>query len=90
HFVGRDRMSVMVFENVRRDPQAAVEAVWRRLGLDPVTLQETDRPSRSSSKAAWDPPEGLEESLRVLYRPQLQRLVDDWGLDLSAWRSTAG
>ena len=90
HFVGRERMTVMVYEQVRRDPQAAVDQVWRRLGLQPVALQETDRPSRSSSTVSWDPPEGLEESLRVLYRPQLQRLVDDWGLDLSDWRSVTG
>ncbi len=90
HFVGRERITVMVYEQVRRDPQSAVDRVWRRLGLEPVALQETDRPSKSSSTVSWDPPEGLEESLRVLYRPQLQRLVDDWGLDLSDWRSVAG
>ncbi len=90
HFVGRERMTVMVYEQVRRDPQAAVDRVWGRLGVEPVGLQETDRPSRSSSTVSWDPPEGLEESLRVLYRPQLHRLVDDWGLDVSDWRSVAG
>ncbi len=90
HFVGRERMMVMVYEQVRRAPQSAVDGVWQRLGLDPVPLQEVSRPSRSSSTASWEPPEGLEESLRVLYGPQLDRLVDDWGLDLSEWRSVAG
>ncbi len=90
HFVGRDRMVVMVYEQVRRDAQAAVDAVWARLGLGPVALQEVSRPSRSSSQVEWEPPEGLEESLRVLYEPQLQRLRDDWGLDLSGWRSVGG
>ncbi len=90
HFVGRERMVVMVYEQIRRDPQAAVDAVWRGLGLEPVPLQEVGRPSRSSSKAAWEPPEGLEESLRVLYGPQLGRLREGWGLDLSDWRSVAG
>jgi hypothetical protein len=33
----------------------------------------------------WEPPAGLVESLEVLYRPQVGRLADDWGLDLSAW-----
>jgi hypothetical protein len=90
HFVGAERMTVLVYENVRRDPQAAVDAVWRGLGLDSVVLQEVDRPSRSSSHATWEPPEGLEESLRVLYRPQVQRLADEWGLDVSAWPTAAG
>lgn len=90
HFVGRERMMVMVYEDVRRDPQAAVDAVWRRIGVEPVALAEVARPSRSSSKADWSPPEGLEESLRVLYRPQARRLVDDWGLDVSSWRTLDG
>jgi hypothetical protein len=85
HHVGRERLVVMVYESVRRAPQAAVDAVWTRLGLSPVGLTDVDRPSRSSSHAGWEPPEGLVESLEVLYRPQVGRLVDDWGLDLSAW-----
>jgi hypothetical protein len=90
HFLGRERMMVMVYEDVRREPQAWVDRVWQQLGVEPVGLRETERPSRSSSTTTWHPPEGLEESLRVLYRPQLRRLVDDWGLDVSGWRTTAG
>ncbi|WP_426244637.1 sulfotransferase family protein [Nocardioides sp. LHG3406-4] len=83
--VGRDRMVVMVYEDVRRRPQAAVDSVWAGLGLSPVPLTDVDRPSRSSSHATWAAPEGLVESLGVLYRPQLSRLERDWGLDLSSW-----
>ena len=83
--VGRERMVVMVYEQVRRDPQAAVDGLWSRLGLPAVPLTDVDRPSRSSSHASWTPPEGLVESLRVLYRPQVARLEHDWGLDLSGW-----
>jgi hypothetical protein len=54
-----------------------------------VPLQEVDRPSRSSSHASWEPPEGLVESLRVLYRPQAQRLAEEWGLDVSTWPTAA-
>ena len=86
--VGRDRMVVMVYEQVRRAPQAAVDQVWRRLGLDPVPLARVDEASGSSSRAGWEWPEGLEESLRVLYRPQLARLESEWGLDLSDWTAT--
>ena len=85
HHVGRERMVVMVYESVRRDPQAAVDAVWRRLGLEAVVLHDVDRPSRSSSQADWTPQVGLVESLQTLYRPQVSRLSDEWGLDLSDW-----
>jgi hypothetical protein len=87
HFVGRDRMVVMVFEQIRRDPQPAVDQVWRRLGLEPVPLAEVGRPSKTSSHVEWTPPDGLEESLSVLYAPQTRRLVEEWGLDLSGWRT---
>ena len=86
--VGRDRMVVMVYEQVRRDPQPVVDAVWRRLGLEPVPLAGVDEASGSSSRAGWEWPEGLRESLQVMYRPQLARLEADWGLDLSEWTAT--
>lgn len=85
HHVGRSRLHVMVYEAVRADPQRAVDEVWARLGARPVPLRDVDRPSRSSSHASWAPPEGLLESLQVLYRPQVRRLADDWGLDVSLW-----
>lgn len=85
HHVGRARMKVMVYESVRNAPQAAVDAVWSDLGLAPVPLTDVDRPSRSSSQASWTPPDGLLETLEVAYRPQVRRLVEDWGLDVSSW-----
>jgi hypothetical protein len=83
HHVGRDRMRVMVYETVRADPQAYADEVWRSLGLDPVPLRDVDSASGSSSRADWGWPEGLKESLEVLYAPQVSRLADEWGLDLS-------
>lgn len=85
HHVGRDRLVVMVYEDVRQTPQPAVDAVWRWLGHDPVGLQNVDRPSRSSSQVEWQPPAGLVESLTAMYRPQASRLRDEWGLDLRSW-----
>lgn len=85
--VGRDRMHVMVYESVRTDPQAAVDVLWRRLGLDPVPLSGSDEPSRSSSREDWEWLPGLRETLAHLYRPQAERLTRDWGLDVSSWRS---
>jgi hypothetical protein len=89
HFVGRDRLKVMVYEQARTEPQAAVDLVWRDLGLEPVPLQHSERPSPTTSRASWDWPEGTREMLQVLYSPQARRLVDDWGLDLTAWVSLA-
>ena len=86
--VGRERMVVMVFEQVRRSPRESVEDVWRLLGLDPVPLVGVDEASGSTSRAAWEWPEGLKESLQVMYRPQLARLESDWDLDVSDWTST--
>lgn len=86
--VGRDRLRVMVYEQVRRDPQAAVDAVWRHLGVEPVALHDVARASGSSSRAGWDWPDGLRETLQVLYRPQVARLESDWGLDVSDWTAT--
>ena len=83
--VGRGRLHVMVFEQVRLDAQGAVDEVWGKLGVEPVPLQEVARESSSSSKADWDWPEGLRETLQVLYRPQAERLAREWGLDVSAW-----
>lgn len=83
--IGRERLHVMVYEVVRTDPQAAVDGVWRMLGLAPVPLSEVARESSSSSRADWDWTPGLKESLQVMYRPQAERLERDWGLDVSAW-----
>jgi hypothetical protein len=90
-FVGRDRLHVMVYEQVRADPQAYVDDVWRELGLAPVPLGDVEEPSRSSSAvdATWAWPEGTREALQVLYRPQARRLARDWGLDVRAWESLA-
>lgn len=86
HHVGRERMRVMVYETVRADPQAYADAVWASLGLGSVPLSGVESASGSSSRADWDWPEGLKESLEVLYAPQVSRLADEWGLDLSVWQ----
>lgn len=90
HHFGPERMMVMVFEEVRTNPQLAVEAVWSRLGLAPVVLTGVDDPSSSSSKASWEPPDGLLDSLRSLYSTQVDQLEADWALDLATWTSVRG
>lgn len=88
--VGRERMHVMVYEQIREDPQSAVDDVWRLLGVAPVPLEEVARESASSSRADWDWTPGLRESLQVMYRPQAERLARDWGLDVSGWKGLSG
>ena len=88
--VGRERMHVMVFEQVRDAAQETIEGLWALLGLDPVPLADVEQESGSSSRADWDWTPGLRESLQTLYRPQAERLERDWGLDVSSWRSLAG
>ena len=75
----------MVYETARQDAAAAVAGVWGLLGLDPVPLTDVDAASGSSSQADWEWPDGLRESLSVLYRPQVERLADEWELDVSGW-----
>ena len=77
----------MVYEQVRADPQAAVDALWSRLGLV-AGAADGRRPAVPVEQPApsWTPPEGLVESLGVLYRPQVRRLERRLGpRPLAAW-----
>lgn len=87
--VGRRRLVVLQYERARNDPQAAVTAVWRRLGLDPVDLTDVDRPSRTVARSVeWslDGIPGLRDSLRRIYVPEVRRLRR-WGIDRRFWRN---
>lgn len=85
--IGRERLLVFQFEAVRDDPAPAVGRVWSMLGLEPVALQDIERRSHNVSRAAWEWPEGLREHLVQLYRPQLTRLADGYGIDPGLWRN---
>jgi hypothetical protein len=75
------------YEAVRADPVSAVEAVWSRLGLDPVQLVGMDGPSRvATSSNVWQLPADMAEQLRVLYRGETERLSREWGVGLGLWR----
>ena len=89
HFLGRDRIQVLVYERIREDPQGAVDRVWASMGLSSVPLAEIDRPSNSSSsqEARFEFFDGLREGLLVHYRAQIQRLRDDWGLEIDDWQT---
>jgi Sulfotransferase family len=86
--VGRDRLELLVYEDVRDDPEAACRQVWSRLGLDTAPLTGIDERSYSSAgKMDWQWPEGLRGTLTALYAPQVRRLRDEWELDVAAWRN---
>ncbi len=71
-----------------RDPQSACDTVWRRLGLTPVELRNVEAASRTSTgEAEWNWPEGLRDGLTALYKPQVERLRDDWGVEVHRWQS---
>ena len=54
--VGRERMVVMVYEEVRRDPQRAVDAVWGRLGRSRSGWStSTGPPGRAAARAGSHP-----------------------------------
>lgn len=87
--LGRHRLLVFQFEAVRRDPQPALDRVWRMLGLDPVAVRETDRTSKNDSRHSWEWPEGLREHLISIYAPQVQRLTSEYGIDPTLWKNFA-
>lgn len=90
HTVGAERMLVLTYEATVRDPAGACAAVWARLGLTAVPLDDVSTPSGSSAgDADWSWPSGLRESLTTLYAGQLDELADRWGVRTDLWRSFA-
>ncbi len=85
-----ERFMVMQYEKLRRDPQHYADLVWKRLGLDPVPLEDIDRPSRSSSKSGWVPDDypHVVRALQKIYRPDAERLASRFDIDLELWKRT--
>jgi hypothetical protein len=83
----RDQFVVLQYEVLKKDPQAAVDLVWGRMGLSPVQLQEPEKDSRTRTQGLveWTWPPGAKEALRLAYEPEVQRLVTTWGIDRSLW-----
>lgn len=82
------RLHVLQYEQVCDDPQAAVDRVWRQLGLDPVGVEDIDRPSRTArGDVVWsvDDVPGLRDELAHTYAPEVATLADRWGIDPSRW-----
>lgn len=83
-WVGRERLMVMQYESVVRDPQPFVDQVWKAIGLDPIGLKHTDRRSRTSTDGGWDLPDDLRWTLRNAYAPEVNRL-ERWGICREEW-----
>jgi hypothetical protein len=102
--LGRDRLMVYQYEQLRRDPVPAVHEVWSRLGLDPIPVDDPHRRAHTTTVAkegskvggaaserpeeSWEWPVGLRDQLRQLYTPQMERLAG-YGMDLSLWKASA-
>lgn len=83
--VPRNRFLVFQYEAIVQDAQAAVESVWRYLGLKAVRLSDVGTRSRTSSVGGWSWPPGLREALVRAYEPEVGRLVDEWGINRELW-----
>lgn len=84
---GADRITVLQYEQVRQDPQPYVDDLWRRMGLDPVPLEDVAARSRTSSRVRdWslDDLPGLREQLRRTFRDEVERLAA-FGMDPDLW-----
>ena len=88
-----DRFVVIQYEKLRRDPQHYADLVWKRMGLDPIPLEEPERPSGWSPEvevwSADDHPEVV-RALKGLYRPDAERLASRYDIDLTLWKRTMG
>lgn len=83
--LGRERLVVAQYEQVRTDPQAWADASWRALGLTPVPLTRATDASRTSRPTGWDWPDGLRSQVSALYRDQRAGLERHWNIDTSLW-----
>ena len=83
---GPDRLVVLQYEVVREDPAAGVGTVLHRLGLQPVELQGVGRASATSTdRPDRTPLPGLDEALKRVYGPEVDRVAERWGIDRSRW-----
>lgn len=83
--IGTERMLIMQYEALCKEPQKYADLVWGRLGLDSVPLEQEQKKSRTTSKqSSWQWPEGLQERLVEAYTPDVRRLAQ-WGVDLELW-----
>ena len=84
-----ERLIVIQYEKLRRNPQHYADLVWSRLGLRSVPLEEITRPSGSSTvPETWAPENypGVIRALQGMYRPDAERLANRFDIDLALWK----
>jgi hypothetical protein len=85
-FVGRDRLLVMTYEWAVNEPQAACDRVWSAVGLEPAAIQTgVTRIRNSTAGNEWSWSDGMQTAVTRLYAPHVDRLANDWGMDVSPW-----
>lgn len=85
----KERFVFIQYEKMKHDPQYYVDQIWKRIGLDPVPLKNIGKRSTSSTQPdLWsleDHPH-LVKTLKAAYRPDAERLAQEWDVDLSLWK----
>lgn len=83
---GADQMIVVQFEQLRADPESVLERCWHRLGLEPVSLQDVTKPSRTSTRPAlWTPTDATTKTLIGHVSGAVDQAVREWGIALDLW-----
>jgi hypothetical protein len=86
-----DRFIVIQYEKLREDPQRYADLIWRRLGLEPVSMTGVDLRSRGSTNSTkWLPEDHphVVRALQQMYRSDAKRLADQFDIDLALWKRT--
>lgn len=83
--VGEERMMVLQYEHVRAAPEQVLARFWARLGFGPVPLRRVDEPSSTSTDDGFTLPGAWRSWVVDRLRPEIERAVDEWSLDGSAW-----
>lgn len=84
--LGRDRFRVMQYEQVVKQPQETVNAIWAALGLDPIKLTDIDRPSPvSTDPSLWRMDDDLRTHLTATYAEDARRTVERFDFDPALW-----
>lgn len=83
----RSRFVILTYEEALADVDRACATFWAALGLDPHPLTDRHRQVKPSTEGSinWDWPAGTREALVAHYLPDVRRLRDDWGVDVSRW-----
>lgn len=87
---GRERILVLLFEDIRRDPRGLLDRLARHIALDPgyFAQEQEEAVRRAELVGSGDKIRpALRRRLVDLYTPKIEALERATGLDLSSWHS---